>query len=165
MANIQKIVPCLWYDNNAEQAVNFYVNVFKNSSVGDKTYYTKEGFEIHKMPEGSVLTVEFKIEGQDFLAMNGGPAFKFNEAISFIVYCDTQEEIDYYWDLLSANPASEQCGWLKDKFGVSWQITPPMLDKMLKDKDYEKASRVMAAMMQMKKINIKELQRAYNGNA
>ncbi|RYE26368.1 MAG: VOC family protein [Sphingobacteriales bacterium] len=162
---MQKVFPNLWFNGNAEQAVNFYVNVFKNSSIGDKTYYTNEGQEYHKKEAGTVLTIEFSIEGQDFVALNAGPEFKFNEAISFVVNCDTQEEIDYYWNALSAHPESEQCGWLKDKFGVSWQITPPLLQKMIKDSDPDKVSRVMKAMFAMKKINIKELQQAYNGNA
>jgi predicted 3-demethylubiquinone-9 3-methyltransferase (glyoxalase superfamily) len=165
MAMMQKIYPTLWFDGNAEQAVNFYVNVFKNSSVGDKSYYTEEGKDIHKMDAGKILTIEFKLEGHEFLALNAGPEFKFNEAVSFVVSCNTQEEIDYYWNALSAHPESEQCGWLKDKFGLSWQISPPQLDEMIKDKDIEKASRVMKAMMAMKKLDIKALQQAYNGNA
>lgn len=167
MATVQKIVPNLWFNSNAEQAVNFYTNVFKNSSIGDKTYYTREGVEIHKKPEGTVLTIEFTIEGQEFLALNAGNEFKFSEAISFIVNCDTQEEIDYYWDKLTpgGDPSAQVCGWLKDKFGVSWQITPPILQKMIKDKDREKVERVMKAMFQMKKLDIKALQQAYNENA
>lgn len=165
MIHTQKITPNLWFDTNAEQAVNFYVNVFKNSSIGHITRYGKEGYEIHKMPEGSILTIQFTIEGQHFLALNGGPVFKFNEAVSFIIYCDTQEEIDYYWDKLTpgGDPNAQQCGWLKDKFGLSWQVAPTVLDKMLTDSDREKTERVMAAFMPMKKLDIKTLEKAYNG--
>ncbi len=163
---MQKINPSLWFAHEAEQAVNFYTSVFKNSAIGQVLRYGEEGHEIHKMPAGSILTIAFTIEGQDFMALNGGPVFKFNEAISFIINCDTQEEIDYYWDNLSAggDKNAQECGWLKDKFGVSWQVTPLILDKYLADADHEKASRVMAAMLKMKKIDIKELQRAYNGH-
>lgn len=165
MIHTQKITPNLWFDTNAEQAVNFYVNVFKNSSIGHITRYGKEGYEIHKMPEGSILTIQFTIEGQNFLALNGGPVFKFNEAVSFIIYCDTQEEIDYYWDKLTpgGDPNAQQCGWLKDKFGLSWQVAPTVLDKMLTDSDREKTEWVMAAFMPMKKLDIKTLEKAYNG--
>ncbi len=165
MIQTQKITPNLWFDTNAEQAVNFYVNVFKNSSIGKTTRYGKEGYEIHKMPEGSILTIQFTLEGQNFLALNGGPVFKFNEAVSFIIYCDTQEEIDYYWNNLTpgGDPNAQQCGWLKDKFGLSWQVVPAVLEKMLTDSDIEKTERVMAAFMPMKKLDIKALEKAYNG--
>lgn len=166
MASIQKIIPNLWFDSVAEQAVNFYVNIFKNSSIGDKTYYFKEGQEIHGKEEGTVLTIEFTIEGQEFLALNAGKEFKFNEAVSFIINCDTQEEIDYYWERLTAggDVNAQQCGWLKDKFGLSWQVNTPLLEKMIKDNDHKKAARAFEAMMHMKKINIRQLQQAFNGN-
>lgn len=167
MATIHKIFPCLWFDTRAEEAANYYVNIFKNSSIGDKSYYLDAGTEIHGKPVGSLLTIEFVLEGQQFMAMNGGPEFKFNEAVSLMVNCNTQEEIDYYWDKLTpgGDPNAQQCGWLKDKFGLSWQINATQLDDMIKDKDTEKATRAMAAMMNMKKLDIKELQRAFNGDA
>jgi predicted 3-demethylubiquinone-9 3-methyltransferase (glyoxalase superfamily) len=157
---MQKITPNLWFDNQAEEAANFYASIFKNSNVGKVSRYGKEGFEIHKMPEGTAMTVEFQLEGQDFLALNGGPIFKFNEAISFIVDCETQEEVDHYWNNLSAVPESEQCGWLKDKFGLSWQITPRILGELMADPDKAKAGRVMNAMLQMKKLDIAALKKA-----
>lgn len=160
---IQKIVPFLWFDKQAEEAVKFYVSVFNNSSIDEIVRYGKEGFEIHHMEEGTVMTVDFKIEGQKFIALNGGPVFKFNEAISFQVYCESQEEIDYYWKKLSeeGDPSAQQCGWLKDKYGVSWQIVPTILVRMLKDKDPDKSQKVMKAMLQMKKIDIQTLFQAY----
>jgi len=160
---MQKIIPNLWFDTQAEEAANFYVSVFKNSEIGRISRYTEAGFEIHKMPAGTVLTVEFRIAGQDFLALNGGPIFKFNESISFVVYCTTQEEIDYYWEKLSAVPEAEQCGWLKDKYGVSWQIVPDFMSEMIQDKDTQKVSRVMEALLKMKKLEIAKLKEAYEG--
>jgi len=138
---MQKITPCLWFDDKAEEAAKFYTSIFKNSKIGDVTYYGKEGYEIHGRKEGSVLTTEFEIEGQKFVALNGGPIFKFNEAISFQVHCNTQEEVDFYWEKLSegGDENAQQCGWLKDKYGVSWQIVPISMIKMLKDKDVEKS--------------------------
>lgn len=159
---MQQIVPCLWFDNQAEEAAKFYVETFKNSSINETSYYMEEGQEIHGQAAGTVLTVEFELNGQAFTALNGGPAFKFNEAVSFQVFCDDQEEVDYYWNTMSAVPESEQCGWLKDKFGVSWQITPTILSKLLADPDKAKAQRVMRAMLQMKKLNISELKAAAN---
>lgn len=161
--NIQKIAPCLWFDKHAEEAAKFYVSVFNNSSIDGIIRYGKEGFEIHHMEEGTVMTVDFKIEGQKFTALNGGPVFKFNEAISFQVFCETQEEVDYHWEKLSeeGDPSSQQCGWLKDKYGVSWQIVPTSLIKMIKDKDTNKSQKVMKAMLQMKKLDIKTLSQAY----
>jgi len=159
---MQQIVPCLWFDNQAEKAAKFYVETFKNSSINETSYYMEEGQEIHGQAAGTVLTVEFELNGQAFTALNGGPAFKFNEAVSFQVFCDDQEEVDYYWNTMSAVPESEQCGWLKDKFGVSWQITPTILSKLLADPDKAKAQRVMKAMLQMKKLNISELEAAAN---
>ena len=160
---MQKISPCLWFDDNAEDAIKFYVSVFKNSKVGNVTRYGKEGYEIHKKKEGSVMTIDFEIEGQKFLALNGGPIFKFNEAISFQIYCDTQEEINYYWEKLAegGDKNAQVCGWLKDKFGVSWQVVPVALIKMLQDKDSKKTERVMKAMLQMDKLDIDALTKAY----
>ena len=160
---MQKISPCLWFDDNAEDAVKFYVSVFKDSNIGNVTRYGKEGYDIHKKKEGSVMTIDFEIEGQKFLALNGGPIFKFNESISFQIYCDTQEEIDYYWDKLTedGDKNAQVCGWLKDKFGVSWQVVPVALIKMLEDKDSRKTERVMKAMLQMRKLDIDALTKAY----
>jgi len=160
---MQKISPCLWFDDNAEEAVKFYLSIFKNSKVGNVTRYGKEGYEIHKKKEGSVMTIDFEIEGQKFLALNGGPIFKFNEAISFQIYCDTQEEIDYYWEKLTegGDKNAQVCGWLKDKFGVSWQVVPIAMIKMLQDKDSKKSERVMKAMLQMHKLDIDALTKAY----
>jgi predicted 3-demethylubiquinone-9 3-methyltransferase (glyoxalase superfamily) len=153
----------LWFDDKAEEAAKFYTSIFKESKIGDVIRYGKEGYEIHGREEGTVMTVEFEIEGQKFLALNGGPIFKFNEAISFQVYCETQEEVDYHWEKLSegGDEKAQQCGWLKDKYGVSWQIVPTILMKMLKDKDSEKSQRVMKAMLQMHKLDISTLKKAY----
>src|SRR6476619_2376488 len=160
---MQKISPCLWFDDKAEEAAKFYTSIFKESKIGDVMRYGKEGYEIHGREEGTVMTVEFEIEGQKFLGLNGVPIFKFNEAISFQVYCETQEEVDYYWEKLSegGDEKAQQCGWLKDKYGVSWQIVPTILIKMLKDKDSEKSQRVMKAMLQMHKLDISTLKKAY----
>ena len=162
---MQKITPCLWFDDKAEEAANYYVSIFKDSKVGDVTHYGKEWYEIHGREEGSVLTIEFEIEGQKFVALNGGPIFKFNEAVSFQVHCETQQELDYYWEKLSegGDEKAQQCGWLKDKYGVSWQIVPIDLIKMLKDKDKKKSERVMKVMLQMHKLDIDKLKRAYEG--
>jgi len=160
---MQKISPCLWFDDKAEEAAKFYTSIFKESKIGDVIRYGKEGYEIHGREEGTVMTVEFEIEGQKFLGLNGGPIFKFNEAISFQVYCETQEEVDYYWEKLSegGDEKAQQCGWLKDKYGVSWQIVPIILIKMLKDKDSENSQKVMKAMLQMHKLDISTLKKAY----
>ena len=160
---MQKITPCLWFDSNAEEAVNFYISIFKNSKIGKISRYGKEGYEIHGKPEGTVLTVEFEINGQTFTALNGGPTFKFNEAISFQVHCESQNEVDHYWEKLSqgGDEKAQQCGWLKDKYGVSWQIVPTVLGDMLQDKDPKKSGRVMNALLQMKKIDIRALEKAY----
>jgi predicted 3-demethylubiquinone-9 3-methyltransferase (glyoxalase superfamily) len=161
----QKITPFLSFDRNAEEAVKFYVSVFsagpggKNSKIGKVSYYG-EGTSI---PAGTVMTVMFKIEGQQFFALNGGPNFKFTEAISFMVNCKTQNEIDYYWEKLSKGGTKVQCGWLKDKFGVSWQVVPTIISEIITDKNAEKNTRVMQAIMKMKKLNIKTLEQAYNG--
>jgi predicted 3-demethylubiquinone-9 3-methyltransferase (glyoxalase superfamily) len=163
---MQKITPFLWFDDQAEDAVNYYTSIFKNSKVGRILCYGEEVAKVSQSgrPVGSVLTIEFEIEGQKFTALNGGPAFKFNESISFVVNCDTQKEVDYFWEKLAADGGQEsQCGWLKDKFGVSWQITPTVLIDMLHDKDAEKSERVMKAMLQMQKIDIKTLKDAYAG--
>jgi predicted 3-demethylubiquinone-9 3-methyltransferase (glyoxalase superfamily) len=162
---MQKITPCLWFNNQAEEAANFYTSIFKNSKIGNISRYGKEGYEIHGREAGTVLTVDFEIEGQRFTGLNGGPVFKFNEAISFVVQCKTQKEVDYYWEKLSegGDKRAQQCGWLKDKYGVSWQIVPAVLGEMLKDKDPGKSDRVMKSLLQMKKIDIEELKRAYKG--
>ncbi|NOT74983.1 MAG: VOC family protein [Cyclobacteriaceae bacterium] len=167
MATIQKITPNLWFEKQAEEAAKYYVSIFKNSKLGRISYYSKAGYDQHKMPEGSVMTVEFEIEGQKFLALNGGPLFKFNESISFIVSCKNQEEIDYYWDKLTpgGDKDSQQCGWLKDKFGLSWQVSPAILDEMMADKDQKKVDRVTEAFMKMKKMNIAKLEDAFNGKS
>ena len=163
MPLIQKITPCLWFDDQAEQAAKFYTEVFKNSRIKKISRYGKEGYEIHHRPEGSVMTVEFELDGQTFTALNGGPIFKLNEAISFQVDCATQEEVDYYWEKLSegGDEKAQQCGWLKDKYGLSWQIVPRVLVEMLNDPDAKKSQRVMGALLKMKKIEIETLKRAY----
>lgn len=165
--NIQRITPCLWFDSQAEEAAGFYTSIFQNARIGKITRYGKEGYEIHGMPEGTVMTVEFEIDGQAFTALNGGPLFKFNEAISFQVYCETQKEIDSYWQLLSegGDEKGQQCGWLKDKYGVSWQIIPKVLSELVGDPYAEKSQRAMKAMLQMKKIDIEEIKRAYDGQS
>jgi predicted 3-demethylubiquinone-9 3-methyltransferase (glyoxalase superfamily) len=156
----QKITPCLWFDSQAEAAAKFYASVFKNSKIGKISRYGKEGFEIHGQKAGTVMTVEFEIEGQKFVALNGGPHFKFNEAVSFQVHCETQEEIDYFWSKLAEDGEEGPCGWLKDKFGLSWQVIPKALPQMLMDENPEKAQRVMRSMLQMRKIDLAALQRA-----
>jgi len=158
---MQKITPCLWFDSNAEEAVNFYASVFKKSKIGKISRYGEEGYEIHGKPAGTVLTVEFELNGQTFTALNGGPVFKFNEAISFQVSCKSQKEVDYYWEKLSEGGEKGQCGWLKDKYGVSWQIVPTVLGEMLQDKVTKKSERVMKALLQMEKLDIKKLKQAY----
>ncbi|MCG2615762.1 VOC family protein [Terrimonas sp. NA20] len=165
MATFKRFTNSLWFDTRAEEAANFYVGIFKNSSVGRIAHYTEAGKEIHGKEPGSVLTVEFELDGHRFLALNGGPIFKFNEAISFVVNCKDQEEIDYYWDKLKegGDPKAQQCGWLKDKFGVSWQVSPIAIEEMAVDPDKEKVNRMMAALMQMKKLDLAELEKAFNG--
>ena len=161
---MQKITPFLWFDNQAEEAAKFYTSVFENSKVGKILRYDKAAAKAAGQPAGSVLTIEFEIEGQKFTALNGGPAFKFNESISFVVNCDTQKEVDYFWEKLTADGGQEsQCSWLKDKFGVSWQVVPTVLIEMLHDKDSGKSERVMKAMLQMQKIDIETLKAAYAG--
>lgn len=157
---MQKITPFLWFDDKAEEAAKFYASIFKNSKVGAISHYGDD----MPMPKGTVMTVAFQLEGQDFVALNGGPHFKFTEAISFVVNCETQEEIDYFWEKLLAGGGEEsQCGWLKDKFGLSWQIVPTILSGMVADNDAARAQRVMHAMLQMVKIDMTTLQRAYDG--
>ena len=165
MAVIQKITPCLWFDDQAEGAVEFYTAIFKNSKVVTVSRYGEAGKEVHGKPPGSVMTVAFELEGQAFTALNGGPIFKFNEAISFQVDCETQAEVDHYWTKLSegGDPSAQQCGWLKDRYGVSWQVVPRVLVELLMDPDAGKSQRVMAAMMSMKKIDISALRRAHAG--
>ncbi len=164
---IQKITPFLWFNDQAEEAVSFYTSIFKNSRIVSITRYGEEGAEASGRPEGTVMTMAFQLEGQEFVALNGGPYFTFSEAISFVVNCASQDEIDYYWDRLSegGDAQAQQCGWLKDRFGVSWQIVPTVLGEVLNDPDPEKSRRVMKAMLQMKKIDIKTLKRAYDGHS
>ncbi|WP_114972870.1 VOC family protein [Rhodoferax ferrireducens] len=154
---MQKITPFLWFDNRAEEAMNFYTSIFKNSKVLTVTRYGDAG----PGPKGTVMTANFLLDGQEFVALNGGPEYKFTPAISFVVNCESQQEVDEYWDKLSAGGREDQCAWLQDKFGVSWQIVPTILVKLLSDPDPIKAQRVMAAMMKMKKIDIAALKRAY----
>ena len=154
---MQKITPFLWFDNNAEEALNLYTSIFPNSKTVAITRYGPAG----PGPEGSVMTASFELEGQEFIALNGGPHFRFTEAISFVVHCDTQEEVDSYWNKLLAGGQESQCGWLKDKFGLSWQIVPRQLTRLIQDKDARKAQNVMQAMMKMRKIIIADLEEAY----
>lgn len=154
------IKPCLWFDTQAEEAAKFYVSIFKNSKLGNLSYYGEGA----PLPKGTVLTATFYLDGQEFMALNGGPVFKFSEAISFVVTCQTQPEIDDYWKKLTTGGGQEvQCGWLKDKFGLSWQIVPAALGEMMKDKDPAKTNRVMKALMQMIKLDIGGLEKAYRG--
>jgi predicted 3-demethylubiquinone-9 3-methyltransferase (glyoxalase superfamily) len=159
----QKITPCLWFDTEAEEAANFYVSIFSNSRIGSINRYNKAGNEIHGKAAGSVMAVEFEIEGQKFVGLNGGPQFKFDEAISFQIHCKDQAEIDYYWNRLAEGGKEVQCGWLKDKFGLSWQVVPMQLFEMLSSGDVAKTERVTAAFMKMKKFDIAKLQRAFDG--
>ena len=160
---MQKLTSCLWFDNQAEDAVKFYTSVFKNSKVGRIARYDDAGAKASGRPKGSVMTIEFELNGQQFLALNGGPVFKFTEAISFIVNCESQQEVDYFWNRLSEEGSEVQCGWLRDKYGLSWQIVPTLLTEMINDSDPAKAKRVMEAMLKMVKINIADLKKAYNG--
>jgi predicted 3-demethylubiquinone-9 3-methyltransferase (glyoxalase superfamily) len=165
MATVQKISPCLWFDKQAEDAAKFYVSVFDKSRIVRTTRYTEVGQEVHGQKPGSIMTVEFELEGQLFAGLNGGPDFKFNEAISLQVLCGTQEEVDKYWNRLSegGDPKSQQCGWLKDKFGLSWQIVPTVLHDLIADSDAGKAGRVMGVMLKMKKLDIAKLKQAAAG--
>jgi len=161
----QRITPCLWFDHQAEEAARFYVGVFKNSRIVSVSRYTEAGYEVHGQPAGKVMTVAFELDGQPFTALNGGPAFTFNEAISFQVSCETQAEVDYYWVQLGVggDERAQQCGWLKDRFGVSWQVVPTALIEMLGAPDTQKVQRATAAMLQMKKLDIAALRRAFAG--
>jgi predicted 3-demethylubiquinone-9 3-methyltransferase (glyoxalase superfamily) len=165
MQLIQRVTPCLWFDNQAEQAAGFYTGVFKNSKITNISRYGEVGQEVHGKAPGTVMVVAFELDGHTFTALNGGPLFKFNEAISFQVNCDTQDEIDHFWGKLSAggDPKAQQCGWLKDKYGVSWQIVPRVLPAMLTDPNQEKSGRAMQAMLKMKKLDIAALERAFAG--
>lgn len=157
---MQRMSTCLWFDNQAEDAAKFYVSIFEGGKLGKITHYGKEGFEQHGRPEGSVMTVEFEVNGQKFIGLNGGPIFKFSEAVSFVVNCDDQKEIDYYWSMLTQGGQEVECGWLKDKFGVSWQIVPTILGEMMADPDKLKTERVMSAFLKMKKFDIEALKQA-----
>ena len=162
MAKItQKITPFLWFDTQAEEAVRFYTSIFKNSKIGRTLRYDEEGAKVSGRSKGSVMTVDFELAGQEFTALNGGPLFKFTEAVSFVVNCETQQEVDDFWEKLSAGGEKSQCGWLKDKYGLSWQIVPTILLEYLQAKDPAKAKRVMHAMLQMSKLDIAKLKKAY----
>jgi predicted 3-demethylubiquinone-9 3-methyltransferase (glyoxalase superfamily) len=165
MPSTQKITPFLWFDDQAEEAVTFYTGIFKNSRILSIARYTGAGQEVHGRPPGSAMTVSFELEGQAFTALNGGPAFTFNEAISLQISCETQEEVDHYWSKLSAGGAeiAQQCGWLKDRYGLSWQVVPRILPQLLMDPDPAKAGRTIEAMLQMKKLDIAKLERAHAG--
>ena len=163
MAKIQRITPCLWFDDQAEPAAQFYTGVFPNSRITQISRYGEAGYEIHGRPAGSVMVVAFELDALGFTGLNGGPHFKFTEAISLQINCDTQKEIDYYWEKLSqgGDERAQQCGWLKDKFGLSWQVVPTVLPQLVKDADSAKSQRAMSAMLKMKKLDIGELERAY----
>lgn len=165
MAKIQRITPCLWFDDQAEEAAEHYVGIFPNSRITDVGRYSEAGQEIHGRPPGSVMIVAFELDGQAFTALNGGPIFQFNEAVSLQVNCETQEEVDYYWEKLSAggDERAQQCGWLKDRFGLSWQVVPTIVSELLRDHTSEKAQRATAAIFQMKKLDIEAMKRAYAG--
>ena len=165
MSALQRIAPCLWFDDQAEQAAEYYTSIFPNSRILSVSRFSEAGQEIHGRPSGSVMTVEFELDGQRFTALNGGPVFIFNEAISLTVNCETQDEINYYWDKLTAggDEAAQQCGWLKDQFGVSWQVVPTALARMMTDPDPAKAARATEAMLSMKKFDIAALERAFEG--
>lgn len=160
-----RISPCLWFDDQAAEAAEFYTSVFPNSKILNTTHYCDAGQEVHGRPAGSVMTVDLLLDGQRFMALNGGPLFTFNEAISLRVACSTQDEVDYYWDRLRAGgaPAAQQCGWLKDRFGVSWQVVPQVLERLMSDSDVVKVQRVMHALLQMQKLDIAELESAFAG--
>lgn len=162
MATMKKIIPNFWFDTEAEEAARFYTSIFKDSSIDKIMYYPSVGQDIHKKEPGSVMTVEFTLQGQKYVALNGGPNFKFNESVSFVINCKDQQEVDYFWEKLSqgGDPKAQQCGWLKDKFGLSWQVVPLALEELLDDPDQEKANHVFEAMLKMKKLNIDELERA-----
>ena len=158
-----KITPCLWFDTQAEEAAKFYKSVFKNSKIGRVSRYGKAGQELHGKKPGTVIVAEFELDGQPFVALNGGPQFKFTEAVSLQIHCDTQAEIDHFWNALSKGGQEGPCGWLKDKYGLSWQVVPTVLPQMLMDPDAEKSARVMNAFLKMKKFDLAKLQRAFDG--
>ena len=162
---ITRISPCLWFADEAEEAAHYYTSIFKDSKIVSITRYGTAGFDIHQRPAGSVMTVDFDLNGVRFTALNGGPVFTFNEAVSFQIICQTQDEVDYYWQKLTAggDPNAQQCGWLKDRFGLSWQVVPEGMNEMMKDPQSEAASRVMTAMLKMKKLDLNELKQAYAG--
>ena len=164
MLTTQRLTPCLWFADQAEEAAKFYTGIFRNSRITSITRYGTAGFEVHGRPAGSVMVVAFELDGHSFTALNGGPLFKFNEAVSFQVNCETQEEIDDYWEKLTAggDPKAQQCGWLKDRYGLSWQVVPRGMDEMMKDPNSPGAQRAMDAMMKMKKIDIAALRRAHD---
>jgi predicted 3-demethylubiquinone-9 3-methyltransferase (glyoxalase superfamily) len=165
MHKIQNIAPCLWFDHQAEEAAKFYTAIFENSAITRISRYGTAGYEQHRQPAGSVMTVAFELDGHPFTALNAGPLFTFNEAVSLQIYCDRQKDIDYYWDKLreGGDPKGQQCGWLKDKFGLSWQVVPTRMSELLDDPTSEASQRAFAAMMKMKKLDIAELERAYAG--
>ncbi|MBO9698866.1 MAG: VOC family protein [Sporocytophaga sp.] len=163
MSVVNRIIPCLWFDDQAEEAAKFYTSIFKNSRITKTSYYGEEGYEFHKKKSGTVMVVTFEIEGQQYNALNGGPQFKFSEAVSLQVMCDNQAEIDYYWEKLTQGGEEGPCGWLKDKFGFSWQVIPLILEEMLLDPDINKRERVMKAYLQMKKYDISLLKKAFEG--
>jgi predicted 3-demethylubiquinone-9 3-methyltransferase (glyoxalase superfamily) len=165
MSVTHRIVPCLWFADQAEEAARFYIEIFPNSRIRTIVRYGTAGYEVHQRPSGSVMTVDFELDGSPFTALNGGPIFTFNEAVSLQIFCETQEEIDHYWDRLTAggDPQAQQCGWLKDRFGLSWQVVPQGMEEMLKDPESAGGKRAMDAMLKMKKVDVAELQRAYAG--
>lgn len=167
MQRFHRITPCLWFDHEAEEAVNLYIAIFRNSKIVSVSRYSEAGREIHGKPPGTVMSIAFELDGHAFTALNGGPIFTFNEAVSLQVNCETQEEIDDYWEKLSAggDPAAQQCGWLKDRFGLSWQIVPVALPRLLMDPDPARSQRTMQALLQMKKLDIAALERAHAGKA
>ena len=161
-----RINPCLWFDGQAEAAAKYYTEIFRNSRITRTTHYTEAGRDVHHRPAGSVMTVEFELDGQRFMALNGGPEFKFNEAVSLVIHCQTQDEIDYFWERLGkgGDHKAQVCGWVKDKFGLSWQVVPTAMIAMLQDPDKTKVNRAFQAMLKMKKLDIAALQRAFDGN-
>lgn len=165
MSKVQKIAPCLWFDGQAEEAARFYTSIFPNSRITDVSYFGETGFEVHGRPAGSVMVAAFELDGQPFTALNGGPQFRFSEAISLMVSCETQEEVDYYWERLSAGgeEQAQECGWLKDKFGLSWQVVPTALLRLMSGPDRARSERTMEALLQMKKLDIAALERAAAG--
>lgn len=165
MKSLQKITPCLWFNGQAEAAVQFYTDIFPASQTGPVLHYGEQDADIHRQPPGSVLAISFTLDGQAFTALNAGPEFQFTPAVSFQISCETQDEIDHYWDRLSegGEPEAQQCGWLKDRYGLSWQVVPAMMLEMLSSSDQAAAQRAMHAMMGMKKLDIQQLKRAYAG--